>query len=433
MVHGLLERMLNATKIDQWFEAVSETQYTRKILFSSLVSLLLQVVCRVRSTVHAAYVDSDIDASRVAVYDKLKHVEPHTSREIVRYTALESEAIIRELKGGNPVLLPGYRVKLLDGNCIEATEHRLKVLRDTKAGALPGKSLVIFDPELDIALDVIPCEDGHAQERSLLSQVLATVERRDVWVADRNFCVLSFLMGLAQKGAFFVIRQHQQTPFKPLSDMVFIGESETGKVYEQDVLLRLDDTELVVRRILVKLHKPTRNRETELYVFTTLPRGDADAVQVADLYRDRWGIETAFQKLEKYLHSEINTLGYPKAALFGFCLALVAFNMYAVVMAAIRAAHPDKKVNDEVSDYYIAEEISRVYGGMTLIVSEQDWTIFTTGSVAEVSAALFYLASKMNLAKFKKHKRGPKKPPTPKNKFKGQPHVSTARLLANRS
>ena len=235
---------------------------------------------------------------------------------------MESEAIIRELKGGNPVLLPGYRVKLLDGNCIEATEHRLKVLRDTKAGALPGKSLVIFDPELDIALDVIPCEDGHAQERSLLSQVLATVERRDVWVADRNFCVLSFLMGLAQKGAFFVIRQHQQTPFKPLSDMVFIGESETGKVYEQDVLLRLDDTELVVRRILVKLHKPTRNRETELYVFTTLPRGDADAVQVADLYRDRWGIETAFQKLEKYLHSEINTLGYPKAALFGFCLAL---------------------------------------------------------------------------------------------------------------
>jgi hypothetical protein len=70
---------------------------------------------------------------------------------------------------------------------------------------------------------------------------------------------------------------------------------------------------------------------------------------------------------------------------------------------------------------------------MTLIVSEQDWTIFTTGSVAEVSAALFYLASKMNLAKFKKHKRGPKKPPTAKNKFKGKPHVSTARLLANRS
>lgn len=70
------------------------------------------------------------------------------------------------------------------------------------------------------------------------------------------------------------------------------------------------------------------------------------------------------RQLEKYLNSEINTLGYPKAALFGFCIALVAFNLYAVVMAAIRATHPDKNINDEVSDYYIAEEISNTSAGM---------------------------------------------------------------------
>jgi hypothetical protein len=45
-------------------------------------------------------------------------------------------------------------------------------------------------------------------------------------------------------------------------------------------------------------------------------------------------VETAFQHLEAYFHSEINTLGYPKAALFGFCLALVAYNLLAVVLAA---------------------------------------------------------------------------------------------------
>ena len=83
-----------------------------------------------------------------------------------------------------------------------------------------------------------------------------------------------------------------------------------------------------------------------------------DALKVAELYRQRWEIETAFQKLEKYFYSEINTLGYPKAALFGFCLALVAFNVYAVVMAALRSAYPDEAMNDKVSDYYIAEEIS---------------------------------------------------------------------------
>ena len=46
----------------------------------------------------------------------------------------------------------------------------------------------------------------------------------------------------------------------------------------------------------------------------------------------------------KDLHSEINTLsGYPKAALFGFCMALVSM-LYAVVMAAIQASYPKKNI-----------------------------------------------------------------------------------------
>ena len=183
MVHGLLERFLSAEKIDEWFDSVCKVQYTRKILFSSVVGIMLQVVCRVRSNVHVAYLNSDVDASRIALYDKLKNVELKTSRELVRYSADQAELLIREMKACNAAIIPGYKVKFLDGNCIESTEHRLKVLRDTKAGALPGKSLVIFDPEIDIAIDVIPCEDGHAQERSLLTDVLATVEKNDVLVA----------------------------------------------------------------------------------------------------------------------------------------------------------------------------------------------------------------------------------------------------------
>jgi hypothetical protein len=34
-------------------------------------------------------------------------------------------------------------------------------------------------------------------------------------------------------------------------------------------------------------------------------------------------------------NSEIGTIGYPQAALFALCLALVALNLYAVVMAAL--------------------------------------------------------------------------------------------------
>ena len=72
-------------------------------------------------------------------------------------------------------------------------------------------------------------------------------------------------------------------------------------------------------------------------ILTNLPRQTALAKTVARLYGKRSTIETAFQELEGHLHSEINTLGYPQAALFGFCVALVAYNARAVVFAALRS------------------------------------------------------------------------------------------------
>jgi hypothetical protein len=432
MVQGLLECLLDSEKIDRWFDSTCQTQYTKEILFSSLVFLMLNVVCRIRSSVHCVYRNSGkIKNSVVAVYDKLKRMEPATSAGIVRHIAGEAELIIREMKGTHLSWLPGYKVKLLDGNCIEATEHRLEVLRETTAGALPGKSSVVFDPETELAIDVFPCEDAYTQERALLGEVLKTVQPTDLWIADCNFCVQNFLWGIHDKNAFFVIRQHQNTPYKPLSEKKLMGKSETGLVFEQSILLSsADGKTFQARRIIVQLHHPTRNGANEIATFTNLPVKDADALKVATLYRNRWGIETAFQRLEKHFNSEINTLGYPKAALFGFCLALVAFNLYAVVRAAVRATHPDPAIDDEISDYYIAEEIAATYTGMVIIVPDEEWGPFRTGSLQDVKNALIDLALRMDLRKFKKNKRGPKKPSNPKTKFKGQPHVSTARLLA---
>lgn len=429
MVHGLLARLLQAEKIDAFFETVREIQYTKKILFSSLLGIMLQVVCRVLRSVHIAYLNSDLEASRIALYAKLQNLEPKTVRELLRYSALDSASIIKEMKATNPPLLSGYRTRFIDGNGLEATAHRLKVLRNTKAGALPGKSLVLFDQELGLAVDVIPCEDGHAQERSLLAPVLETVVANALLVADRNFGVRSFLFGSAAKGGFFVIRQHRRTPFKPWSHPEFKCHTATGKVFEETVLLWSEGREMKVRRIWVKLNRPTRHGESEMALCCNLPVATT-AGQITEIYQARWGIETACQKLEKYLNSDINTLGYPKAALFGFGVALVAFNLYAVVMAAIRAAFPAKNINAEVSDYSIAAEIATTLGGMLLIVPETEWDLFTKGSLSQVGQALLYLASQLQLRKFKTHKRRPKKPPLPKLAYQGKLHVSTAKLLA---
>ena len=147
------------------------------------------------------------------------------------------------------------------------------------------------------------------------------------------------------------------------------------------------------------------------------------------MYRKRWSIETAFQELESHLHSEINALGYPKAALFGFCVALIAYNVLAVVKAALRSRYGENKIANAVSGYYLAGHLGRTYDGMMIAVPDEQWGIFLRMSAETYHRTLLQLAKKVNLAKFKKHPRGPKKPLPKRSCDPKQPHVSTARLL----
>jgi hypothetical protein len=209
MVRAALERVLGADRLDQFYERTAQKQYTRDLLFSSVYDLMSQVVFRVKPSVRAAYLaqEEEVGTTIVSVYNKLNGLETHTSAELVRYSAREFHPLIEHMGGERRPWLAGYRVKIIDGNCIESTEHRLEVLRTVQAGALPGKSLVVYEPAQGLVTDVFPCEDGHAQERSLFGAVLKTVAARDLWIEDRNFCTREFLCEIDSRGAFFVTRE----------------------------------------------------------------------------------------------------------------------------------------------------------------------------------------------------------------------------------
>jgi len=183
------------------------------------------------------------------------------------------------------------------------------------------------------------------------------VQAGDLWIADRNFCTRDFLCDLDNRGAGFIIREHRGLPFEIRTSLRPMGRVETGKIAEQQV--RVVDGQGVAhtfRRLRIKLDQATRDGSTLLYILTNLPARKVSGKRVARLYRKRWTLETAFQHLEAYFHSEINTLDYPKAALFGFCLALVAYNLLAVVLAALRGVHGQERVDEEVSLYYLSFE-----------------------------------------------------------------------------
>lgn len=434
MVRGTLERVLGADRLDLWYKRTAQKQYTRDLLFSTVYDLMSQVVFCVQPSVRAAYLahEADVGTSIVSVYNKLNGLETHTSAELVRYSARELAPLIAHMDGERAPWLGGYRVKIVDGNCIEASEQRLDVLRDVKAAALPGKSLVVYEPACGLVSDVFPCEDGHAQERSLFGVVLNTVEAGDLWIEDRNFCTREFLCEIDTRGAFFVTREHRGLPCEIVSSLRSLGRTPTGQLAQQRVaVVDAHGRKHVFRRLRLKLDKATRDGTTLLYILTNLPR-QVSAKRVAELYRKRWTLETAFQHLEAYFHSEINTLGYPKAALFGFCLALVAYNLLAVVCAALRGVHGQETVDAEVSLYYIANEIATTYKGMMIAIPEPEWDIFYAMPTAELATILLGLAERVNLKAFRKTPRGPKKPRSKRPGDPNQKHVSTAKLLINR-
>lgn len=269
------------------------------------------VVCGIYPSVNAAYraKAKEINVTRTAVYNKLNGVELSVSAALVRETATQMAGLIEQMGGKPPVMVCGYQTRILDGNCLAATDHRLEVLRDYAAKALPGKSLVVLNPDLRLVMNVFPCEDGYTQERSLFAQVLATVEAGELWIADRSMCTLGFLFGVEQQQACFLIREHKTLPKQPISELQSVGKVETGEVFEQMVSLSHSGQSLIVRRVVLRLLKPTRDGDTEIAILTSLPPGVASATVVVQLYRERWTIETLFQTVTENFEGELRDVG----------------------------------------------------------------------------------------------------------------------------
>jgi len=142
--------------------------------------------------------------------------------------------------------------------------------------------------------------------------------------------------------------------------------------------------------------------------------------------------QTAFQHLADFFNSEINALGYPRAALFGFCVALVSYIILSVIKAALGSVHGVSAVENDISGYYLADEISATYRGMMIAIAEKNWIIFQSMTPNKFASVLRKLANNVKISKFRKHPRGPKKPAPKRKNSKNSPHVSTAQILAKR-
>jgi hypothetical protein len=59
--------------------------------------------------------------------------------------------------------------------------------------------LVVYAPEQGLVVDMVPCEDAHAQERTLVAAVLEHAQEGDLWMADRNFSTTRILFSRGER------------------------------------------------------------------------------------------------------------------------------------------------------------------------------------------------------------------------------------------
>lgn len=429
-----LERVLEPSWLDEVFEEYRGRQYERELLFSTVVDVVSLVALGMQPSVHAAARSrEDVRVSLSALYDKINRTEPALGRAVVRQSAQRLAPVVEEFRAGQAPLCPGYRVRVVDGNCLAPSEKRLKPLRKVRSAALPGRSLVVYDPDRCLVIDVLPSEDGHAGERALMAELSATAMPGELWLGDRAFCTFTILSAWQDRGAAFLVREHganaKLSACVPLRQQ---GRTDSGDVLEQLVdCCGPDGSSIRLRRIELHLHKATEDGDTVVALLTNLP-GQVTAVQLANLYRRRWTIESMFQKIESILASEIKTLGYPRAALFSFCMALLGFNILSLLQAAVEKCHQiEPHSPEELSLYYVANEIRRVHPGMMLILPADYWAALRDLPHDRFCGLLLRAAARAKPAALRKTRRGPKqrvkKKPIPPS-LAGA-HVSTGRLL----
>lgn len=435
MARLTLQRALDQRWVDTLFERHRQSQYTRELLFSTIVEIMSLVVTGLRPSLHAAARNYlNLPVSITALYDKINRTDPSVMRGLVQGSHERLGPVLQSMQPKPVATVEGYRLRIVDGNHLPASEKRLKPLRQFRGAALPGYSLVVYDPDTGLVIDLLPCEDAHAQERACMGPILERAEPGELWIADRNFSTRHILAGWHRRGSAFIVREHGRTPHPTaLAAAQARGRIDTGIVCEQAVSMPDESgTPLLLRRIELQLDTPTGDGETVIRLLTNLPESTCGADAVASLYRRRWRIENMFHRLEAALNSEIATLGHPRAALLALSVAVLAYNVIALIERTIAIGHQlDKEGKIELSPYYLAIEVKAGYEGMMIALPSNDWSRYEDLDAEQLAHLLLQVAGHADPFRLRKNKQS-RKAPKKKGYVSGpeaRKHVSTAKVL----
>ncbi|HVZ32987.1 MAG TPA: hypothetical protein VG963_11205, partial [Polyangiaceae bacterium] len=256
-----------------------------------------------------------------------------------------------------------------------------------------ARSLVVYEPELDLASDWLVCDEAHA--RACGSDLLARVQPGELWLVEGGLEDAELPFGIAERGAAFLIREPGHAAGAE-GRLQRSGRIEGGRVHSQTLECSTPSGKsLRVRRLVIRLDQPAADGATAIRLLTSASVRQLSACSAAQLYRQRRRSEAVFQRLEAALLAAPPSACDARAVPLAFSLALLAYDVLALIQRALHTAHPPEQTGIEWSPQSMADELRAQYAEMMRTGPSSTW-VSGNLSAQQFALRLVQLASRVD-------------------------------------
>ncbi len=368
---------------DDWVGAAADAgdepdgESIREALFALAVDALASIAGRRRMSDGEAAAAPGVGTAVTALHDCMSRWRAGWGRALVRDSVdlLLPVASVRGVDGARAV--DGMRLRVLDGageacapraggcDCGRACDDPA---RDAAAGGV--RVLPVYDPDLGMIVDLLPCERGRSQERAFVGALLETVRPGELWIVDGRFDTDAILSGWPRRGGAFVLREYTcPAACRPLGDWREAGVFGAGRVREQSVGMAGEGgVSGAFRRIEWRGAEASGDIVTLL---TDLPAGRFDAPQVVALSCRRWR-DALPLALEPVVDGAPFGAVPARAALLASGIAAFAYNAFSVMTRVVGGTLDLDARDVERLPALIGDGVAATYAGM-MIALPPDW------------------------------------------------------------
>jgi hypothetical protein len=348
----LWRQLAGEERLDTIFARYRGRCYEDVITFTTMVHLIADALLEHDGSANQSFTRAReagaLEATTRAAYGKLARIPIALSVGwFLELTDCLREFFPQAARRDPPQSLREFAVVTLDGKSIKRVAKRLKVLRSASGGVLGGKALVATEFSTGLALAMAADPNGDANDVRLVPDVLPAVRRRRsglrLWVADRQFCDLVQMGRFSDEGDSFVLRYNAKVKFQRDRNVKAqkTVDDQGRRITDECGWLGRDGhpRQRYVRRITIH-----RNKEEDIAIVTDLMGvRKYPAVELLDMYLQRWGIEQMFQKVTEVFGLERLIGGTPEATVFQFAFCLLLYNQMQVVRAYV-AKHQQREI-----------------------------------------------------------------------------------------